>query len=680
MKLLRTFFSIAFVLFIIPFANAQIITPVHWSFSVEQKDATSATLILKAKIDPTFHIYSQTNVGGIGLPVEFKFEKDDNNFELVGGVIEPAAKIENDEVLKVTLKYFDKEAIFKQKIKVKTDKSFTIKGNVSHQACNDEGCLPPEDTQAEFKVNASATSKAPETTAAATTVDTASKETVDTASKSVTNVTTVAANMGSYTLSNDLTVLEPGCGAGETQHEDTSSLWSIFLLCFAGGFIALLTPCVFPMIPMTVSFFTKRSGTKAKGIRNAITYAISIIVIYVTLGLAITIIFGSDALNALASNSFFNLLFFFVFIIFALSFFGAFELVLPSSWVNKADEASERGGIIGIFFMAFTLSLVSFSCTGPIIGTLLVQAAQGGFGGPAIGMFGFAFALAIPFALFAAFPGWLNSLPKSGGWLNTVKVTLGFLELALALKFLSNVDLAYHWDFLKRELFISLWIIIFGLMGVYLLGKLKFAHDSDVTHVSTGRLIFSILTFSFVIYLVPGLWGAPLNLISGFPPPEFYKEWKTTANECPHDLTCFHDLDEGMAYARAQGKPVMIDFTGWNCVNCRRMEDKVWPDAKVIKHLREDYVLVSLYVDDKEALPANQYFTSKFSGKQITTTGAKWSDLQASVYNKNAQPYYVLIDHSGKLLAKPLGYTPDASEYAAFLDEGLCRFKMREKK
>lgn len=660
-------------------AKAQIIEPVHWTFSVEQANATEATLILKAKIDAPYHIYSQTNVGGIGLPVEFKFDKS-KDYTLVGKVTEPKPKEEYDETEKVTLKYFEKEVVFKQKIKVTSDKKFTITGIATYQACNNEGCLPPTDNDASFTINKDAKADSKTGTSTATNeIDTTNKSAANTAANnvdsSVNTATVAAADMGTFQLSNDLKDLDPGCGA-TSKEEESSSLWSTFLLAFIGGFLALLTPCVFPMIPLTVSFFTKRSPSRAKGISNALIYATSIIVIYVALGLLITILFGSDALNDLASNGYMNMIFFVVFIIFALSFFGAFEIVLPSSWVNKADQKSEQGGLIGIFFMAFTLALVSFSCTGPIIGSLLVTASRGGYLGPAIGMFGFSLALALPFALFAAFPGWLNTLPKSGGWLNTVKVVLGFLELALAMKFLSNVDLAYHWGFLKREIFIALWIIIFGLCGIYLLGKLKFSHDSEVKHTSTGRLIFAILFLSFTIYLVPGLWGAPLRLISGFPPPEFYKEWVTTQSECPHDLTCFHDLDEGVAYARAQGKPIMIDFTGWNCVNCRRMEDNVWSQPKVLKKLRENYIVISLYVDDKKELPEKEITTSKFTGKKLKTIGNKWSDLEASIYNKNSQPYYVLIDHKGKLLAQPVGFT-DVESYNTFLEEGLCRFKKR---
>lgn len=656
-------------------SKAQIIEPIHWTFSVEQVNATEATLILRAKIDPPYHIYSQSNVGGIGLPLEFKFDKS-ANYELLGKVTEPKPKEHYEESEKVTLKYFEKDATFRQKIKIKTDKAFQITGMATHQACNDEGCLAPTDVDALFKINANATT--PVQKDEPRNLDTTPKQTaiVDTPATPASNQTNQANFADNFSLKNDPSVLEPECGNTQTTDE-TATLWTTFWLAFIGGFLALLTPCVFPMIPLTVSFFTKRSPTRATGLRNAFIYALSIIIIYVLLGLLITVMFGSDALNDLASNGYMNMIFFVVFVIFALSFFGAFEIVLPSSWVNKADQKSEQGGLIGIFFMAFTLALVSFSCTGPIIGSLLVTAAQGGYLGPAIGMFGFSFALALPFALFAAFPGWLNTLPKSGGWLNTVKVVLGFLELALALKFLSNVDLAYHWDFLKREIFIALWIIIFGLCGIYLLGKLRFSHDSEVKYTSTGRLIFGIIFLSFTVYLIPGLWGAPLRLISGFPPPEFYKEWVTTANECPHDLTCFHDLDEGVAYAKAQNKPIMIDFTGWNCVNCRRMEDNVWSQPKILKQLRENYVIISLYVDDKKELPQNEQITSGFSGKKLKTVGNKWSDLEARVFNKNSQPYYVLVDHSGNLLAHPIGFT-DTETYNTFLQEGKCRFEKRK--
>ena len=659
----------------------QLVDPVKWSYRVEQK-GQEATLIFKATVDKGWHVYSQFIPDGGPIPTTFTFTPD-NNFTLAGKVTEPKGEEVFDSNFDMKLKYFENVAEFRQKIKLTSNKAFKIKGVVESMACNDRNCTPPNPVDFEFSIAGEASIDVVTPVAPTTTT-----ETEDT---STTIPTTTVANNSKIPLpSSDLSKLEAACNNGGVMEAEDKSYWGIFLAGMIGGILALLTPCVFPMIPMTVSFFTKKSPTRSKGIRNAVIYALSIILIYVTIGFFVTVTLGSDALNELASSVFFNLLFFVIFFIFALSFLGAFEITLPNSWLNKADSASEKGGLLGIFFMAFTLSLVSFSCTGPIIGTLLVEAAKGSsYLGPIMGMTGFSLALAIPFAFFAAFPGWLNSLPKSGGWLNSVKVVLGFLELALALKFLSNVDLAYHWGFLKRELFIALWITIFGLMSLYLIGKLKFSHDSDLPYIGTTRIIFAIVAIAFTFYLIPGLWGAPLRLISGFPPPEFYKEWNQggTASEhgqggesCPHNLNCYHDYEAGMAYAKSVGKPVMIDFTGWSCVNCRKMEDNVWSQPKVLKHLSDDYVIISLYVDDKTVLPANEQYVSKFSGKKIRTTGNKWSDMEAAVLNKNVQPYYVLLDNEGKMLAEPRSYTPNVEEYTKFLEEGLCRFKIRNNK
>ena len=651
--------------------QAQILQPMKWKFSTRQISDTEAELIFKVSLDKGWHIFSQftpTNspTGLSSTPMEFAFEKN-NCYTRIGKVKEPPAHESYNDVFEVKELTFENEATLTQRILLKCQDA-VVTGRISGQVC-EQVCIP-FDTSFEFhfsgtgKAAVVTTEPLPDTTAKAPTITVTSQ--VD---------TNIAAPTSALA-----TTLEDGCGLnpGEKNTMD-HSLLAIFIAGMLGGFLALLTPCVFPMIPLTVSFFTKRSGTRKKGIMNALIYAGSIIVIYVLLGFFVTVTLGSDALNDLASNGFFNMAFFIIFIIFAISFFGAFEITLPSSIINKADAASDRGGLIGIFFMAFTLSLVSFSCTGPIIGTLLVEAAHGrSYMGPITGMCGFAFALALPFALFAAFPSWLKTLPKSGGWLNTVKVSLGFLELALALKFLSNVDLAYHWGFLKREIFVALWVIIFMMWGMYLIGKLKFHHDSEIQHISIGRLLMSLLVFTFALYLAPGIWGAPLKLISGFPPPEFYKEWKTTDTECPHDLTCFHDYEEGMKYARAQGKPVIIDFTGWSCVNCRKMEDNVWSDPKVLKRLANDYILISLYVDDKENLPSELQYVSETTGKKIKTTGNKWSDLQATVYQTNSQPYYVLVDNRGKLLAEPRGYTPAVKDYLSFLEEGLCRDTKRK--
>jgi thiol:disulfide interchange protein len=481
--------------------------------------------------------------------------------------------------------------------------------------------------------------------------------------------------------------------------EEKQGLIAIFIAGFIGGLAALLMPCIFPMLPLTVSFFTKGSQTKSKAVSRAMFYGLSIIVIYVVLGLLVTVLFGPDALNSLSTNGVFNFLFFILLLIFAISFLGAFEITLPSSWVNKMDANSDKGGLAGLFFMAGTLALVSFSCTGPIIGTLLVQAAtSGALLGPAIGMFGFSFALAIPFALFAMFPSWLSALPKSGGWLNSVKVVLGFLELALAMKFLSNVDLAYHWNWFDREVFLVLWIVIFGLMGLYLLGKLKFSHDSPVNAISVPRLLIAIVVLSFTVYMIPGLWGAPLKSVSAFLPPQatqdfdLYTPTLTGASngpavkheEGPHkyseifhaplNLNVFFDYEEGMAYAKKVKKPVMIDFTGHACVNCRQMEANVWPDKAVFSKLSNDYVIIQLYVDDKTELAENEKFKSKFSGKAVNTIGNKWSDFQAARFNSNSQPFYVLLGNDGQLLAPPTGANYNAGEYLEFLNSGLKTF------
>ena len=656
-------------------AFSQILEPVKWKASVEKTSDKEALLVMTATIDKGWHLYSQFIPDGGPIKTTFVFEPS-TNYKTIGGVSEGKAIEYFDKNFEMQLKYFGDKAVFKQKISLNAAAAFTINGSVEFMVCDDEKCLPPELINLKFDIPG--TNQAIVTPAPTPVADTTPS--VDTLVKNID--TTRATSSSDQMLVADngpMTELEPGCGelAGEEVYD---GIWGIFLGGMIGGLLALLTPCVFPMIPMTVSFFIKRSGSRRKGMINAIIYALSIIVIYVTIGFLVTVTLGSDALNEMASNSFFNLAFFIIFLIFAASFLGAFEIVLPSALINKVDSASDRGGLLGIFFMAFTLSLVSFSCTGPIIGTLLVEAAHGGsYLGPIAGMTGFAFALAVPFAIFAAFPSLLTSLPKSGGWLNTVKVSLGFLELALALKFLSNVDLAYHWDFLKRELFIALWVIIFGLWGLYLIGKLKFSHDSDLPHLSVPRTLFAIVVLSFTMYLIPGMWGAPLKLISGFPPPEFYKEWvKPQESECPHNLTCFKDYDEGMKYAKAQGKPVMLDFTGWSCVNCRKMEDNVWSDPEVLKRLSEKYVVISLYVDDKKALPENEQYVSE-SGKQIRTTGNKWSDMQRTQYKTNSQPYYILLDNNGKILANPRGYTPDIDTYVKFLDEGLCRYEKRTK-
>lgn len=485
----------------------------------------------------------------------------------------------------------------------------------------------------------------------------------------------------------------------ELAPEEKKSLWGIFLAGLIGGFAALLMPCIFPMLPLTVSFFTKQAGSRASGISKALLYGLFIIIIYVALGMIITILFGSDALNALSTNGIFNFIFFLLLVAFAASFFGAFEITLPSSFVNKMDAKSDKGGLVGLFFMAFSLSLVSFSCTGPIIGTLLVEAASKGERlAPAIGMLGFSISLAIPFALFAMFPSLLKSLPKSGGWLNSVKVVLGFLELALALKFLSNVDLAYHWNWLDREVFLALWIVIFGLMGLYLIGKIKFSHDSELKFLSVPRTFLAIIVFSFVVYMVPGLWGAPLKSISAFLPPSATQDFDLSAGvagaspvhsdgkvkkyaEIFHDrgtpkgFDPYYDYDQAIETAKELNKPVLIDFTGWNCVNCRKMEANVWTDPNVAKLLKEGFVMAELFVDDRTELPAEEQVISSYSGKKIKNIGNKNSDFQASKFNSNSQPLYVIVDTEGNVLVPPSGANYDPIEYAKYLQSGIDAFK-----
>jgi thiol:disulfide interchange protein len=691
---MKKFFFSFFIAFVALNAFAQIEQPVKWSFSSKQIDDQTAEVIIKAKIDKGWHIYSQFTPDGGPLPTIFTFNKD-KNYTTTGKVTEsPEPHKAFEDVFGVDVLSFEKEVIFKQKIKLNTDKDFKVSGNLEFMACIDGRCLPPELVEfvvpvtlsSGLRASSSETVKSPESG-----IDSNRKSEIGSQKSEVdSNIKSEIGNQQSE-IRNDSQL---------PTSNSNNSLWTIFIAGFLGGFIALLTPCVFPMIPLTVSFFTKRNKDKSKAISQAFTYGISIILIYVALGMIITLLFGADALNDMASNAIFNLLFFVILMVFAFSFFGAFELVIPSSFVNKMDAKSDKGGLLGIFFMAFTLALVSFSCTGPIIGTLLVQTAVGGQKlAPVVGMFGFSFALAIPFTLFAMFPSWMNSLPKSGGWLNSVKVVLGFLELALALKFLSNVDLAYHWGVLDREVFLVLWIIIFAMLGLYLLGKLKFSHDSDLKYISVPRLLMAIVSLGFALYMVPGLWGAPLKAISAFSPPQATQDFDLHTNHgaavsgakeitpnkkysdilhCPHNLNCFFDYDEGMAYAKKMNKPVMIDFTGHSCVNCRKMEVSVWSDPQVLQRMNDDYVLISLYVDDKTALPENERYTSAFSGKKIKTVGNKWSDLQASKYGINSQPYYVLLDHEGNVLTQPEAFNLDIQNYINFLDKGKKAFNEKK--
>jgi thiol:disulfide interchange protein DsbD len=636
---------------------AQIHNPVAWSTSVEKISATEYDLIVKATIEPNWHLYAQNVPDDGPIPTTFIFETSEA-FELIGNTSEEEGHTVHDPVFEMEIKYFEKNATFIQRIRLLQQNEITILGEVEFMVCDDANCLPPTLVDLSFKIN-------PDNTV---NQQIESKEIISSAENTT------------------------------TPNSSKKGLLGIFIIAFFSGFAALLTPCVFPMIPMTVSFFTKQSKSKAAGIKNAIFYGLSIVIIYVLLGSLVSAIFGADALNALSTNVWFNIVFFLLLIIFAISFLGAFEIVLPSSWGTKVDAQADKGGLIGIFFMALALAIVSFSCTGPIVGTLLVEAAAGGNQiGPIVGMLGFSLALAIPFALFAAFPGWLNSLPKSGGWLNTVKVVLGFLELALAFKFLSNADLVLQLHWLEREVFLAIWIAIFGTMAFYLFGKIQLPHDSPITNISVGRLSLGLVTLAFTIYMIPGLWGAPLNLISAFPPAQHYSESPygvgftkqgSTSNENhaelpegahlmpPHNILAFNDYDLGVAYAKKVNKPIMLDFTGHACVNCRKMEQNVWAKDKILPILKNDVVLISLYVDDKRPLPEGEEIDSKLRpGKKLKYIGQKWSEFQTIKYGANAQPFYVLLNTNEEKLNEPVAYTPNVDEYHHWLMEGISNFK-----
>jgi thiol:disulfide interchange protein len=651
---------------------SQIFNPVKWSSKVEQKSDNEFVLVMDVVIEDEWHLYSQFTPDGGSQPTVFTFKESKGNYQLVGKTKEsPYKKVFND-IFEVDEYYFAKKATFKQTIKVTNPKLKTIKVYVEYQVCKEQ-CIQGDNTF---------TFTLPEIKTAA----------METASDVVTADSSSVALDSSSVVSVDTEKNTKEIASTSAPKEEKKGLWAIFFLAFFGGFAALLTPCVFPMIPMTVSFFTKQSKTKAEGKKNAILYGVSIILIYVILGSLVTGIFGADSLNALSTNVWFNLIFFGLLVFFAASFLGAFEIVLPNSWANKVDQQADRGGFVGILFMALALAIVSFSCTGPIVGTLLVEAASKGGLAPIIGMLGFSSALALPFMLFAMFPGWMNSLPKSGGWLNTVKVSLGFLELALAFKFLSNADLVVQAHLLEREVFLGIWIAIFGTWAVYLFGKLTLPHDSPLVHLSIGRLFMAVFVTIFTIYLIPGLWGAPLKIISGFPPPMTYSEspngFGTSvgntsvsgdlpehAHSGPHGIIAFHDYEDGLAYAKKVGKPILLDFTGHACVNCRKMEDFVWSKPDILSILKDKVVLVSLYVDDKRELPKEEQYVSKETGKEIVTIGNKWSDYQITRYKNNAQPYYIILDSDGNDITQQIGYTPDADVYKKWLEDGISKFK-----
>lgn len=657
--------------------------PAKWTVKLSDKGNGEVELTANFKIDPMWHLYDINIPEGGPMPTSLEIDKLKGATK-VGTFKSVNSKLhkEFDKIFEMEVGYYEGQATFVQRFKVTDKAAFSIEGDLRAQVCSevDGQCIPIK-IDLDFKskdlpATLVVASAAPAVEEKKPTEEKPVEEIVPVDSTALTTVTPVVDS----TAATDLWT--PVIGQmkpynPEDSVEDLTIFW-VFLAGFGGGLIALLTPCVWPMIPMTVSFFLKRNKKdRGKAIRDAITYGLGIIIIYVALGLIITAIFGAGALNALSTSALFNLLFFALLVVFAISFFGAFEMVLPSSWTNKMDsKADSTTGIISIFFMAFTLALVSFSCTGPIIGTLLVQAAgSGSIVAPAVGMFGFALALALPFSLFAIFPSWLEDMPKSGGWLNSVKVVLGFLELALALKFFSVADLAYGWGILDREVFLVLWIVIFVLLGVYLLGKLKLPHDSDLKHVSVPRLFLAIVSFAFAIYMVPGLWGAPLKAISAFSPPLFTQDFSLYKGEVHAK---FDDYELGMEYARKNNKPVLVDFSGFGCVNCRKMEASVWTDPKVKDLLEKDYVLITLMVDDKKALPEVIEVEENGRKSKLKTVGDKWSYLQRHKFGTNSQPYYVQLDPSGTPIGPYYVYKEDVPEYVKFLNVGLDNFKKKQ--
>ena len=657
--------------------QAQIQDPVKFNSELKILAADEAEVVFTAAIDKGWHVYS-TDLGD-GGPISATFNVEKIFGAEVVGKLKPVGKEIStfDKLFEMKVRYFENTAQFVQKLKL-TGGAYQLEGYLEYGACNDENCLPP--TQVPFQFSGKVEGAAKEAAAATAEMK---AETQSAEQETAADTVSVAAIGGAdgpteINVTDKVDLWKPVINElqslGETTSQEDMSWIYIFITGFAGGLLALFTPCVWPIIPMTVSFFLKRSKDKKKGIRDAWTYGASIVVIYVTLGLAITLIFGASALNALSTNAVFNILFCLMLVVFAASFFGAFEITLPSKWSTAVDSKAEAtSGLLSIFLMAFTLSLVSFSCTGPIIGFLLVQVSTtGSVVAPAIGMLGFAIALALPFTLFALFPSWLKSMPKSGGWMNIIKVTLGFLELAFALKFFSVADLAYGWRILDRETFLALWIVLFALLGFYLLGKIKFPHDDDDSKVSVPRFFMALASLAFAVYMVPGLWGAPLKAVSAFAPPMQTQDFNLYNNEVHAK---FDDYDLGMEYARQHGKPVMLDFTGYGCVNCRKMELAVWTNPKVSDIINNDYVLITLYVDNKTPLPSPVKIVENGTERTLRTVGDKWSYLQRVKFGANAQPFYVLIDNEGKPLNKSYSYDEDIPKYIEFLQTGLENYK-----
>ncbi len=692
----KTSILISIILLSVNFAFSQIFEPVKWSFQSKELGNNEVELVITASIENNWHLYSQDVPEGgptktifyfYGMKgfevvdksasiVEEESYKREGEIDYMIHFNEPAGHEENDPIFKMMLKTFEDEAIFTKKLKLTNTEPLNISGYVYFGACDDKTCIPPnDDSEFSFSFNGQKT-----------------EEAATTGTNDVSN----GEHKGTYQILADMSIME----SASLDEISNKSLWQLFIFSILAGLAAILTPCVFPMIPMTVSFFMKEK--KSQGKKEAVFFGLSIIAIYTVIGTLIAVTLGVNFANWLSTHWVPNVLFFLIFVFFAASFFGMFEIVLPSWMINKSDAKADKGGYTGAFFMAFTLVLVSFSCTGPLVGAILVKAATGAWIEPIVGMLGFSFAFALPFAIFAFFPSMMNKLPKSGGWLNSVKVVLGFIELALGLKFLSIADQTYHWGILDREVYLAFWIIIFVLMGFYLLGKIKFAHDSDVKHIGVPRLFLVIVTFTFVMYLIPGMFGAPLKALSGYLPPmttidfdidRISRENAMAASgveqessicetpkyheflHLPHGIQGYYDYEQGLACAKKLNKPVFVDFTGHGCVNCREMEANVWSDPRVIKRLKEDYVVISLYVDDKTRVDESEWVMSSVDGKLKKSIGKIYADLQIHNFNINAQPYYVLLGHKGELLAKPHAYDLDVDKYVRFLDEGIENFK-----
>lgn len=652
----RTFLTLLLTALSTVASLAQIVKPIEWSQEVSMTSQSEGVLTISASIEKGWHLYGFNLPDGGPVSTQISLDPADG-VEWIGALtpsVEPVKKV--DMIFHLKLSWWDQDVSFTQKFKLLNTTGATISGTIRYQGCNDASCIPP--SRETFSLTAGTPPKDAD-------------KTDDSVSAPVRSTTIAAPAKGQ---SDDTDWWKPvEMPSGDNQAISDASWGYIFIWGFLGGLLALLTPCVWPMIPMTVSFFLKRNSSKARSVADAMIYGLAIIVIYLGLGLAITLIFGASKLNDLATNAVFNLLFFGLLVVFAISFFGAFDITLPARWSNSADNRAERAtGLISIFFMAFTLALVSFSCTGPIIGTLLVEAVSiGSLTGPAIGMGGFALALALPFTLFAIFPSWLKEMPRSGGWLNSVKVVLGFLELALSLKFLSVADLAYGWGLLDREIFLALWIVIFLLLGAYLLGKIRFSHDSPVEHLSVGRFFLSLVSLSFAVYLIPGLWGAPLKGVSAFVPPLYTQDFNLYAGGVFEE---FDDYDKGMRYAAENNRPVLIDFSGYGCVNCRKMEGAVFDTDQVSSIIKENFVLIKLMVDDKQPLPSPM--TVEENGKKITleTVGEKWSYLQRYKFGANSQPYYIMLDNSGNALSGPTYYDENVAKFVEWLNSGIKNY------